>query len=395
MQKTLSDGTIKVWWRNAKCKEILGHHLSVIALSPQSHHIAEAQAELDRLVAEFKEKHRMNRQRAQALASAAETESLPLHSLRRQAAELCNEAYAEVGPKRIRDLWLMVSRFERWKGGDVDLRTLSYMDKVHYRDEVCRQWNEDWQRGRGHYEPPGRHGCFAQLGTLGEVLKLAHKQRIITELPANIPSPKKSKKRLILDQSMLAVVCREMLQRDAEEWVNQTCEALAWFEFHTAVRSKEALKLEWRDIDPAADDGEGTISFFDTKNGEHHILPLLDEVKPILQRQKSLNLPRPFAISEQQYRNAFRDARQAAFDKGDLLVPEELLWEITPHIMRHTAITNMANTGANAYAVQAFANHKSSQTTNQYMHANKATRDLIREAKRSVNESSVRSLTTH
>ena len=389
-----SDGTVKVWWRNAKAKQLLGEHIAVVAHSDQPHHIAEATAELDQLVAEFKHKQGLVMQRAKVLADAAETEHLPETSLRRLASELCKEAYEHVGEKRKRDLWLMVSRFERWKRGDVDVRQITYQDKMHYREEVCRQWNEDWINGQGHYKPPGEHGCFAQLGTLAEVLKLGKRLQLVSDLPANLPSPPKRKKRLILDESMLSVVCREMQKRQTTGHVNLICEALAWFEFHTAVRSTEAVSLQWRDIDPKADDGLGTITFFDTKNSEHHVLPLFPQVKRILEQLKALDLPRPFPVSAQQYRKAFQDAREAAFASGSLLVPEEQLWEVTPHIMRHTAITNMANSGTNAFAVQAFANHKSRQTTDGYMHGNKATRDLIRAANSAVNESSVRSLTT-
>ena len=390
-----ADGSVVVWWRNAKAKQLLGHHIAVVSPSDQPHHIAAATAELDELVLEFKQQQGLVKQQAKVLADAAETEHLPQTSLRRLSAELCKEAYEHVGEKRKRDLWLMVARFERWRGGDVDVRSVSYLDKMHYREEVCRQWNEDWLLGQGHYKPPGEHGCFAQLGTLAEVLKLAKRLQLISDLPANLPSPPKRKKRLILDGSMLSVICREMLKRKTAGHVNLICEALAWFEFHTAVRSSEATGLSWRDIDPLADDGKGTITFFDTKNTEHHVLPLFPEVKQLLDQLRALGLPRPFPVTANQYREAFKDARKAAFANGSLLVPEELLWEVTPHIMRHTAITNMANSGTNAFAVQAFANHKSRQTTDGYMHGNKATRDLIRAANSAVNEASVRSLTTH
>ena len=393
--RSQNDGTVKVWWRNAKAKQLQGQHIAVIALSDQPHHIAQATAELDQLVAEFKEKQNMVRQKAKVLADAAETEHLPETSLRRLASELCKEAYEHVGEKRKRDLWLMVSRFERWKGGDVDVRQLSYRDKMHYREEVVRQWNEDWDKGQGHYKPPGENGCFAQLGTLAEVLKLAKRLDYISELPANLPSPPKRKKKLILDDSLLSVICREMHKRQTAGHVNLICQALAWFEFHTATRSSEAVKLQWRDIDPDADDGDGTITFFDTKNGEHLVQALKPEVREMLEKLKALDLPRPFPVSAQQYRVAFQEARQAAFANGSLPVPEELLWEVTPHILRHTAITDMANSGANAFAVQAFANHKSRQTTDGYMHGNKGTRDLIRAAWAASGEDPVRSLSTH
>ena len=71
-----NDGTVKVWWRNAKAKQLLGEHIAVISLSDQPHHIAQATAELDQLVAEFKEQQGLVRQKAKVLADAAETEHL-------------------------------------------------------------------------------------------------------------------------------------------------------------------------------------------------------------------------------------------------------------------------------------------------------------------------------
>ncbi len=43
--------------------------------------------------------------------------------------------------------------------------------------------------------------------------------------------------------------------------------------------------------------------------------------------------------------------------------------KVTPHTMRHTAITEMAETGAEARTIQAFSGHRSKEMVWRYTHA--------------------------
>ena len=63
---------------------------------------------------------------------------------------------------------------------------------------------------------------------------------------------------------------------------------------------------------------------------------------------------------------------------------------VTPHTMRHTAITNFAETEANARVLQKFSGHRSVKQALKYVHARDARVDLAVEKMRKVKTKPVR-----
>lgn len=396
--KINKDGTVTFFWRNAQATEYWGAVPQVRSQSGSDADVHAAKVELESIKQEIKDALKLNKRKALNLASKAETENGPRHSLRRLAAILLTEAYANVSEGRRRRLMRMVDRMERIQGGDVDVRTIKYDTRLEYRDEVVRLWNQDRIQGAAHYKPPGEHGIFAEMSCLTEVLKLAQKMEVVDRVVPNLPAPKERSKTLVLDESMLAAICREMASRKASvagPHNPQIFCALAWFEYHCACRSAEGTGLLWRDVVWSGD--PGTITFRDTKNGTDHTLPLFDEVRPILEQMHQLELPRPFPVTPAAYRHAFAEARDAAWAAGNLPgVDADQLWEITPHLLRHSAITHMANSGANQHLVGTLANHKNPKTTQGYMRRNRETVEQLYQQKRqqAVTASSVTAVTS-
>ena len=295
---------------------------------------------------------------------------------------MLSDGYAEVSDKRRKQLMLAVGRMERVFGGDIDVRTIDWEMRSKYRQELMRLWCVDHTLGRAHYSPPTLQSTKSDQDCITMVLKLAQKMRLIETVPAGLIGGKDKQKKLVIDEKELAAICSQMMLASVKESHPHQPKiycALSWFEFHTAVRTAEALALEWDHIDWETE----TMSFYDTKNGETKVLPIFPEVVPLLQEMKALNLPRPFPATGNGYRSAFATARQKAWDAGLLPgINEELLPELTPHIMRHSAITALANTeGATEHMVMALSGHKSPQVARRYMRTNKATMDMLRRLK--------------
>ena len=382
LKTTHPDGRQTHWWRNKEAKDYCGKYPSVTSASGSVEDIQAAIAELEAIKQSIQKHLASTKRHRYALDAEVQSDHLPKASLRRLASLLLSDAYAEVSDKRRKQLMLVVGRMERIFGGDIDVRTIDWEMRCQYRQELIRLWNEEHVLGCAHYCSPTLQSTKSDQDCISEVLKLAQKMKLIETVPAGLTGQKDKQKKLVINEQELAAICSQMMLASVKESHPHQPKiycALSWFEFHTAVRSAEALALEWDHIDWETE----TMSFYNTKNGETKVLPIFPEVVPLLQEMKALNLPRPFPVTGNGYRSAFATARQKAWDAGLLPgINEELLPELTPHIMRHSAITAMANTeGATEHMVMALSGHKSPQVARRYMRTNKATMDMLRRLK--------------
>jgi integrase len=136
----------------------------------------------------------------------------------------------------------------------------------------------------------------------------------------------------------------------------------------TGLRRSELVELRWRHVNLV----EGTLRVEESKSEEgERLVALHDSLVDELVAQFSETAFRAednfvFAHPERGakldahwYRDRFLEALEAAGVEGQIR---------TFHDMRHTALTNLAATGASPIAVMATAGHRSMQTTKGYLH---------------------------
>lgn len=136
----------------------------------------------------------------------------------------------------------------------------------------------------------------------------------------------------------------------------------------TGLRRSEIVALRWRDLDLL----EGTLRVVESKSEEGE---RLIAIPPTLARELAdhyttsryradndhvfAHPERGSRLDAYAYHQAFQNALTATGVEGRVRAF---------HDMRHTALTNLAATGASPIAVMATAGHRSMATTNQYLH---------------------------
>ena len=395
-ERTMADGRIKLFWRDDRSQALewggfkSGEFIHVMCDdTPQDRHAA--RIKFDELKRQFKAEFKTDQRRKREMASLEDTAHLPEHSLRRLAALLLADDWKHYSDGRRKTLMRAVDRWEAWWAGDVNVNEIRMTHYPEFKSEVKRAWLAD----PTHYECPGENGLYQNLNAVHAVLKYAQKADVLQrQLIAGPKPPPLGKKRLVIDESVVAVINKYLARRVVRSQFPHHAtiyQAIVLFEWHTACRTIEVLDLKWRDIDWE----KGTMLFRDTKNGEDKRLPIFDELVPLLTRLKDLGLPRPFPCSENSYRAAWSQAVKDAFADNALLIDAELLHELTPHVLRHSAITNMANTpGMNELLLSTYSGHKDGKSLRQYFHANDETMRRIKAAKDGEVADSLRALQT-
>lgn len=139
--------------------------------------------------------------------------------------------------------------------------------------------------------------------------------------------------------------------------------ALTRFLRATGCRVGEALDLRWDRVDL----NKGTVQFVLTKGCNARRLPISEEVRSVLlQQQAKSRSPLVFSIAYKTFHAQYKAAvRQTCLNLGlGLQVQQE--WVI--HTLRHTKITELAQKGFQAPAIQQWAGHKSLAITQRYVH---------------------------
>lgn len=139
--------------------------------------------------------------------------------------------------------------------------------------------------------------------------------------------------------------------------------AITLFLRQIGCRVGEALDLTWDRVDLKG----RTLQFVKTKGAMPRRLPIDDQVLPVLRAMQARGSERVFQQCYWTYLSHYSDAKHAACDALGLgpTVREE--WVI--HTLRHTRITELAQQGHQAPAIQQWAGHKSLSVTQRYIHA--------------------------
>ena len=385
-KRTMADGRIKLFWRDDRSQALewggfaSGEFIHVLCDdTPEA--IQEGQVKFDELKRQFKAEFKTDQRRKRDLLQRENTAHLPDHSLRKLAAMMLEDTWKDYSDGRRKTLIRMVERWEAWWGEDVNVNEIKFTHYAQYKDEVCRAWNFNTLHDpeNTHYEAPGENGLYQNLSALHCLLKYAAKAEVLTRSVIAGPTPvKRKRKTLTIDQSVCACICKYMLRRTVRATHPhhpKIYNALVWFEFSTAARSIEALSLTWRDVDFE----KGQILFRNTKNGEDRRITMFELAREQLKNMQSLGLPRPFPVSGDSYRSAWNQAVADAMADQALLIDEDLMPELTPHILRHSCLTNYANlTGFNEHLLKTVSGHKDSRSLDQYLKQNDQTLERIK-----------------
>ena len=126
-----------------------------------------------------------------------------------------------------------------------------------------------------------------------------------------------------------------------------------------ALRSAELLNIKITDIDSA----NNRISINNGKGGFSRYIPITDEDIDDLRQYFKKYRPITYLFEGQKEGNPYT---KTSLRKVVLKIQTSK--HVHPHLLRHTAITNLVDDGHNLLKVQNFAGHKTPKSTNRYYH---------------------------
>ncbi len=136
------------------------------------------------------------------------------------------------------------------------------------------------------------------------------------------------------------------------------------FGLHTSLRHAEILsgRLEHLDIDRRR-------LRVRVKGGRWREQPLTRTITEVLYREREIaEAPSGWIFPNPRSRSGHVESMKAPFRRIVIAAGLDPV-KVTPHTMRHTAITELAETGAEARTIQAFSGHKSREMVWRYTHA--------------------------
>ncbi len=139
----------------------------------------------------------------------------------------------------------------------------------------------------------------------------------------------------------------------------------------TAARKSEVLNLHWKNIDLS----RSVAMLYDTKNDDHRALPLVTDVKLVLEEMQKVHpLKSDFVFYDPRHpekpkniQETWKKVRQRA---GLWQDQDDPLDQVVLHSTRHTATTQLIRTESNLAKVQNVTGHKTLSQLNRYTHLN-------------------------
>lgn len=186
------------------------------------------------------------------------------------------------------------------------------------------------------------------LSKLGTIFNRVYDDELVTKkIKVKLLRVRSKDKNIISQEQETAII---EYFRNAGKFENADLTLLL---LRTGLRISEALKLQREHIDT----DQNIIYIYENKTDNPRGIPVGDDVMEMLHLRMSNDKLFPHTTTET-YRNALNKVKQAL----------ELPDDITIHSLRHTCITRLAQQGANASIIMAWAGHKSIQTSQRYIH---------------------------
>ncbi|MFQ5915945.1 MAG: tyrosine-type recombinase/integrase [Nitrospinota bacterium] len=168
-----------------------------------------------------------------------------------------------------------------------------------------------------------------------------------------IGRPRAEKRRRFLDQGEA-----ERLRRASPPWLSR----FIGLGLETGFRPGELMGLRWPNVDFQLE--LISLGAAESKNGRGRDMPMTPDAEEILRAARAaarngyvLTGPHGEQISKDKLLRAFRKAALAAG-----------LEDVTPHVLRHTFASWMAQSGESLYLIGQLLGHASPETTQRYAH---------------------------
>src|SRR5690348_3589745 len=259
------------------------------------------------------------------------------------------------------------------------------LDKI---DEALIEAYVQWRRKKVSPATVNR-----ELATLRRALRLAYSWKAIDRVPMIHLLPGERVREFVLSQEQ---------ERLYLEFAPQPMLDIATLILDTGLRVGEALGLEWRDVqlNPANGAKYGFVHIRDGKsrNAKRNI-PLTLRVKSVLEARRASGALRVFTDGQGGLLSRFTVRDQHAGLRKMLRLPKDAVI----HSLRHTALTRLGESGADAFTIMRIAGHSSVVVSQRYVHPSPASIEaafdrleaLNRKAQKELLEGGGRTLTTN
>lgn len=188
-----------------------------------------------------------------------------------------------------------------------------------------------------------------KLARLSRILKQCHRLELIDTVPIiDLPRSKGGRTRFLSETE------EDQLRR------NLPARFQPYFDFlvDTGCRFSEGVNMWWNDL---AEKMKGNrhitmATFVNTKSGGTRTIPLTQKAQDAIPWSRRDDLERPFAdIDYFQFSNAFRRAKVKAGLGADV--------QVTPHVLRHTCASRMAQRGVPIIKIKDWLGHENIEMT--------------------------------
>jgi integrase len=218
------------------------------------------------------------------------------------------------------------------------------------------------------------------LGKVAKIFQFAKRMRQISTVPTveKLSTPRSRPKEILSDEQIDALL-------GAARSLSPTSELICLLALDAGLRTSEICALEWSDVDLK----EGSITVqhnsfrgkSQTPKGNIGKLALTSALRRALAEHRKREPIGPFVLYRRSPHTRMDWAPHTPHSIRYALGQADRkagLRQSGPHLLRHTALTRLANLGASIYVVQAVARHSRLQTTQTYLHTQQV--GLAREA---------------
>ncbi len=206
---------------------------------------------------------------------------------------------------------------------------------------------------------------------------MSESQYIEKNIATSIPSrtKEKSQRRKEFKNSIQNVLTKDEIQRLIDAAIDKgdrfatRNSALITFLANTGCRRSDALNIIWEDVNFI----EETIILFRDKSNVGDIIPMKSDLKAALEKLWYSNCPEPMDpvfTSRQQNKSLSPSRFNAIFNDCVKISSLKKGFKVTPHALRHSVLTRMAQNGATVQQLLAVSGHKDPRSLESYLHYN-------------------------
>ena len=281
------------------------------------------------------------------------------HGIRRQPditfrkfAKVYLRDHAEVHKRSVGRDREIIARLNRVFGSMVLHEITRHRIEQYKRERLKGKWSAYKQKKAPKSLKPAT--VNRELDTLKSILSKA------VEWGKLIDSPARLVKRLPVENRRTRILTLDE-QRRLLKACHPKLRAIVTFALITTARIGEILTLRWDQCD------DGFITFLPTKNAKLRRIPISMVLAEVLAEQSrwtpwvfpNIRTKKPYTCVTASFRRALERAKIMTGD-------------VTPHTLRHTAISRMIEAGYDDYTVMAISGHSSTRMLARYTHPTEA-----------------------